>query len=67
MVGSDTWVWNGTQWRQEGGRAPSPPPVPSCAALKSGLIPPCVGPPINVAPATAVAPQTAAAVPSPAR
>lgn len=66
-VGSDTWVWNGTQWRQEGGRAPTPPPVPSCEALKSGLIPPCVGPPINAAPATAVAPQTAGAAPSPAR
>jgi hypothetical protein len=67
LVGSDTWVWNGTQWRQDGGRAPSPPPAPSCAALKNGLIPPCVGPPINVAPATAVAPQTAGPVPSPAR
>jgi hypothetical protein len=66
-IGSDTWVWNGIQWRQEGGRAPTPPPVPSCAPLKIGLIPPCVGPPINVAPATAVAPQTAGAAPSPAR
>jgi hypothetical protein len=66
-AGSDTWVWNGTQWRQVGGRVLLPPPLPTCAALKNGLIPPCVGPPIEVAPATAVAPQTAGAAPSPAR
>jgi hypothetical protein len=65
-VGSDTWVWNGTQWRQDGGRAPSPPPVPSCAAQKNGLIPPCVGPPTKVAPATGIAaPPHATPVPSP--
>jgi hypothetical protein len=60
-LGSDTWLWNGTAWRQLAGSAPSAPPVPStlpCGAQGKTVIPPCVEPlPAQVPPAGPVTPQ----------
>jgi hypothetical protein len=66
-VGSDTWTWNGSAWRQLGGVAPAPPPTGNpCTTGKNGVIPPCAPQPLpaEVPPATpAVTPAVATASP----
>lgn len=60
-LGSDTWTWSGSTWRQLGGIAPVPPPSPSaCAnAIGATVIPPCVQPlPAQVTGAPAIAPAS---------
>jgi hypothetical protein len=58
-LGSDTWTWNGSDWRHVGGHSPLPPVTPTCPAqVKGGAIPPCaVQPqPAQVSPGVPVAP-----------
>jgi hypothetical protein len=64
QVVGDTWTWDGTDWTEQGGTAPSPTPSGSAAPVPSAVDLPALGSPMSTPSASASTATTSTAVPS---